>query len=110
MTPVSINQSGTGSYGGAMAAFAPAAVNLAKFGVLTRLGQTGDWSVDLGHVPRRHGPASRPTSARPSRSAKKNVGIPAASGLHFACALTPGRTGKGRCVLTVSLNPAPGSS
>lgn len=41
MTPASY-QSGTGSYGGAMAALAPAAVNLAKFGVLTRLGQTGD--------------------------------------------------------------------
>lgn len=106
MTPVSINQSGSGSDGGAMAAFAPAAANLAKFGVLTRFGQTGDWPVNPGHVSRRHGPASRPTSARPSRSAKKNVGIPATRGLHFACALTPGRTSKGRCVRTVSLNPA----
>ena len=36
-------QSGSGSDGGAMAALTPAAVNMAKFGVLTRLGQTGDW-------------------------------------------------------------------
>ena len=42
MTRVSY-QSGSGSDGGAMAALTPAAVNMAKFGVLTRLGQTGDW-------------------------------------------------------------------
>ena len=38
-------QSGSGSDGGVVAALAPTAVNLAKFGVLTRLGQTGDWPV-----------------------------------------------------------------
>ena len=110
MTPVSLNQSGSGSDGGAMAALTPGAVNLAKFGVLTRFGQTGDWPVNPGQVSRRHGPAGRSTSTRWSRSAKENVGIPASSGLHFACALTPGRTSTGRCVRTVSLNPARRSS
>ncbi len=49
MTPVSY-QSGSGSDGGAMAGLSPPAVNLAKIGVLTRLGQTRYWLVDPGHV------------------------------------------------------------
>ena len=59
-------QLGSGSDGGAMAALAPAAVNMAKFGVLTRLGQTGDRLVDPGHVSRRPAqPAAPPARGRP---------------------------------------------
>ncbi len=54
MTPVSY-QSGSGSDGGAMAGFAPPAVNLAKIGVLTRLGWTRDWLGDPGHLSHRGG-------------------------------------------------------
>ncbi len=58
-----------------MAALTPAAVDMAKFGVLTRLGQTGDWPVSPGQVSRRHGwagdlereaqPAGPPARGRP---------------------------------------------
>ena len=137
MMPVSY-QSGSGCDGGSMAGFAPAAVNLEKVRFLTRLGQTGGWLVDPGHVSRPQGacarrdgtertrggcdegPAdrarqaiwrkARPVPQRPAEQKRQISGIRASNGLHFACAFTPGRTSKGRCVVTVSLNPALPSS